>query len=152
MVEKQRGRAPLRIMRAGEVDNVQLIAEICRAAVVALPLVEWPRDLDRERAPEMVWAYMTSRRYFEEMDLQIIRLPRAFVLDRSHDCKSSAIFAAAMLNAAGWPVVLRFVTQPARPWWSHVYAVAGGVAVDPLLPLGSEADYLQRFDFNPATP
>jgi hypothetical protein len=136
-------------MRAGEADNVGLIGEICRAAVVALPLVRWPVGLPRDQAPELVWRYMTSRRYVEEMELQVIRLPRAFVLDSSHDCKSSAVFAAAMLNAAGYNVVLRFVTQPERWWWSHVYCVADGVPVDPLLPLGREVSYLQRFDYNP---
>ena len=151
MAGTQRAGASVRIMRAGDVDNLELLGEICRAAVLALPLVSWPDALDRSRAPALVHAYMAGRSYFEELDVQVIRLPRALVLDHSHDCKSSAVFAAAMLNAAGWPVVLRFITQPARPWWSHVYTVAGGVAVDPLLPLGDQAPYVSRFDFNPCT-
>lgn len=150
MTPHQRPRMPLRIMRAGDADNVELIAEICRAAVVALPLVSWPDELSRADAPAIVHGYIGSRRYDEELGLQVIRLPRAFVLDHSHDCKSSAIFAAALLNAAGYRVALRFIQQSSRPWWSHVYCVADGLAVDPLLPLGQEASRIASFDFFPA--
>ena len=142
------GRAPAHIMRAGEADNDTLIREIVAAAALAVDRVRWPRGLDRARAPEIVHAYLSDHsRYQEENELQIIRLPRALVVTGVHDCKSSAVFAYAMLRAAGYRVRLRFIRQPARPWWSHVYAVADGVAVDPLLPLGHEAPQTARMDY-----
>lgn len=134
-------------MRAGVADNATLIREIHRAAREAARLVHWPAGLPRDRARELVHRYLSRySRYFEEGELQVIRLPRALVLHGQHDCKSSAVFAFALLRAAGYPVVLRFIKQPSRPWWSHVYVVAGGVAVDPLLPLGSEPAQTDRLD------
>lgn len=134
-------------MRAGDADNGTLIREIHRVARDAVRLVRWPAGLPRERARELVHAYLSEHStYFEEGELQVIRYPRALVVQGVHDCKSSAVFAFAMLRAAGYPVVLRFIRQPSRPWWSHVYVVAGGVAVDPLLPLGSEPVSTDQLD------
>lgn len=142
------GRAPAHIMRAGEADNDTLIREIVSAARLAVERVRWPRGLDRSKAREMVHAYLSEHsEYREEAELQIIRLPRALVLTGVHDCKSSAVFAYSMLRAAGYRVRLRFIKQPARPWWSHVYVMADGVAVDPLLPLGHEAPSMAVLDY-----
>lgn len=126
-------------MRAGVVTNSQLVAEIHRAALLACSLVYWPDGLDRNRARVFVHSFLADHtQYVEDLDLQVIKLPRAFVLDGVGDCKSSAVFACAFLSAAGYSVALRFIRQASRPWLSHVYAVADGVAVDPLLPLGVE--------------
>jgi len=149
MTQRQRPRPPARIMRAGEVSNLELIGEICRAAVEALPLVSWPASLPAADAPSLVHRWLRDHsQYKEEGALQVVRLPRALVVQRLHDCKSSAVFAASLLRAAGYPVALRFVKQPERPWWSHVYVMAGGFAVDPLLPLGAECDRTARFDYH----
>jgi hypothetical protein len=127
-------------MRAGDVANRELVIEVCAAALAACRVSRWPDRLPREHARAMVYEYLRDHSaYFEETDLQVIRMPRALVIDGVGDCKSTAIFAAALLHAAGCRVALRFIRQPGRPWWSHVYAVADGVAVDPLLPLGHEA-------------
>lgn len=135
-------------MRAGEVDNRRLVLEICAAAAHASRLVKWPAGLDPARAPELVHAYLADHvRYFEEEDLQIIRLPRALVIDGVGDCKSTAVTGAALLHAAGHPARLRFIRQRTRPWWSHVYAMAGNVAIDPLLPLGAEAERTAALDY-----
>lgn len=135
-------------MRAGVVSNRALVLEICTAARRACGSVVWPDGLARADARELVHQWLTDHSlYSEETDLQVIRLPRALVRDGVGDCKSSAVFAASMLHAAGYPVVLRFIKQPDRPWWSHVYAVAGGVAVDPLLPLGREASRTAHLDY-----
>lgn len=135
-------------MRAGDVSNRSLVLEICAAARRALPTVYWPDDLPRSDARAIVHTWLADHsRYFEEQGLQVIRLPRALVREGVGDCKSSAVFAAAMLHAAGYPVLLRFIKQPDRPWWSHVYAVADGVAVDPLLPLGREAERTAHLDY-----
>ena len=140
-------RAPVRIMRAGDASNAELVSEICRAAVEARRLVYWP-ELPKGDLRAMVHRYLADHStYREEMDLQVVRLPRALVVQGIGDCKSSAVFAFALLGAAGYPVALRFVKQPNRPWWSHVYALAGGVAVDPLLPLGAECPRTAHFDF-----
>lgn len=135
-------------MRAGVATNDVLIREIVRAAGEAVPLVRWPRGLDRAKARELVHAYLSQHStYDEEGDLQIIRLPRALVVTGVHDCKSSAVFAYAMLRAAGYRCALRFIKQPARGWWSHVYVMADGVAVDPLLSLGHEAPATAVLDY-----
>lgn len=136
-------------MRAGDADNRTLVLEICAAALHACRITTWPSELDPARAPELVHTWMAEHlEYFEEGDLQVIRLPRALALDRVGDCKSTAVTAAALLHAAGHPVRLRFIRQRARPWWSHVYAMAGDVSVDPLLPLGSEAERTAALDYH----
>lgn len=135
-------------MRTGDVSNRMLVLEICAAARRACGFVQWPDGLSRSDARELVYRWLVDHsRYFEEQELQVIRLPRALVRDGVGDCKSSAVFAASMLHAAGYPVVLRFIKQPDRPWWSHVYVLAGGVAVDPLLPLGREAERTAHLDY-----
>lgn len=112
------------------------------------------RELAERHGPEhlarILHEYVTERtRYRAENAVQRVRYPSAFVRQRIGDCKSTAIFLASMLDAAGVPVALRFVQTPGRPWFGHVYAVAPEIGpVDPLLSFGTEVAYLRREDHN----
>lgn len=115
------------------------------AAVRSLARRHGPEDLAR-----ILWEYVRRRtRYHAESGVQRVRYPAALLREGVGDCKSTGIFLSSMLKAAGVPVVLRFVQTHGRPWYGHVYAVAPGIGpVDPLLPFGTEVDYLRREDHN----
>lgn len=122
--------------RTGNGGFVQLTVAAARRAAA---LVQWPDALDPEDAPRIAWAWVRERtRYAKDRGGQWIRLPSALARDRVGDCKSSAVTIAALCAAAGWPVVLRFAGYRSSPHWAHVYAMADGVPVDPLLPFGAE--------------
>ena len=71
-------------------------------------------------------------------------MPHVLLASRVGDCKSTAVLCASLLAAAGCRVELKFLQyEAARPWWEHVYCLADGVPVDPLLPLGREYPYLR---------
>lgn len=111
--------------------------------------MRWPVQLSREDAPRIIHEYLRTRiRYFAEPpSSQRVRLPSGTVKERVADCKSTAIFLASALHAAGWDVSLRFIRQKGtRKGWNHVYITADGIPVDPLLPFGREALYLDRKD------
>lgn len=103
-----------------------------------------------EQLARILWRYVRERtRYRAESGTQRVRYPAALLREGIGDCKSTGIFIASMMAAAGIPVVLRFVQTPGRPWYGHVYAVADGIGpVDPLLPFGTEVEYLRREDHN----
>lgn len=139
--------------------NAQLrreIVTVARTAARNINLDATARDAIRELAdrhpPEelarILHEYVTDRTaYRAENRTQRVRYPAAFVRQGIGDCKSTAIFLASILHAAGVPVLVRFVQTAGRPWYGHVYAVALGIGpVDPLLPFGSEVAYLRRED------
>jgi hypothetical protein len=133
--------APTRVLHARDnVTNGQLVHMVTKAARMAVGRMRWPKQLDPDRAPQIVHAYLRHHvRYkAEPPSMQVVRLPSATVKERVGDCKSTAVFAAAALHAAGWPVQLRFIKQNGRGSFSHVYAVADGVPIDPLLEFGRE--------------
>ena len=147
-------------LRARSMTNAQLrreIVTVARRAATNINLDATARNAIRELAdghpPEelarLLHSYIVNRtEYRAENRTQRVRYPAAFVRQRIGDCKSTAIFLASMLHAAGVPVLLRFVQTPGRPWYGHVYAVALGIGpVDPLLPFGSEVSYLRREDY-----
>lgn len=122
---------------------------VVAAARVAADKMRWPVQLSREDAPRIIHEYLRTRiRYFAEPpSSQRVRLPSGTVKERVADCKSTAIFLASALHAAGWDVSLRFIRQKGtRKGWNHVYITADGIPVDPLLPFGREALYLDRKD------
>jgi hypothetical protein len=122
---------------------------VVAAARVAADRMRWPVQLSREDAPRIIHEYLRTRiRYFAEPpSSQRVRLPSGTVKERVADCKSTAIFLASALHAAGWDVRLRFIRQKGtRKGWNHVYITADGIPVDPLLPFGREALYLSRKD------
>lgn len=120
--------------------NAQLVRAVTDAARKAAAATHWPDPPDRERVPELLHAYINERtRYKAERSTQVIRWPSALVRLRVGDCKSTAVFIAALSAAAGCRAALVFIKQAGQPYYSHVYAVVDGVPVDPLLPLGQEA-------------
>jgi transglutaminase-like putative cysteine protease len=122
---------------------------VVAAAKVAADRVRWPDELDREDAPRIIHEYLRTRiRYFAEPpSSQRVRLPSGTVKERVADCKSTAVFLASSLRAAGWTVKIRFIRQRGTAkGFNHVYVVADGIPVDPLLPLGREALYLAKKD------
>lgn len=129
--------------------NGALRREIVRVARDAAARMTWPEELDRERAPELLHGWVRRHtRYVEEAEPQRVRYPAALLSERVGDCKSTAIFIASGLAAAGHAVQLRFIQQPDRPWYSHVYAyLPDRGAVDPLLGLYEETPYLRALDY-----
>ena len=128
-----------RVIWGTNTGNGGFVQMTTAAARHAVRVVRWPEALNAEDAPWMAWELVRSRtRYERDRGGQWIRLPSALIRDRVGDCKSTAILIAALCKAAGWPVALRFVGYRDRPYYSHVYAVVGGVPVDPLLPFGAE--------------
>lgn len=132
-----------RVLHARNVTNGQLVQMVTKAAQMAAGRMRWPAQLPRERAPEIIHTYLRRHvRYKAEPPaMQVVRLPSATVKQRVADCKSTAVFLVSALHAAGWPVQLRFIKQGGRGAWSHVYALADGLPVDPLLPFGQEPVY-----------
>lgn len=149
------------ILRARSMNNAELRREIVavarrsasnlrndptsRAALAELLRRHGPQGLART-----LWQYVRERtNYRAESGEQRVRYPAALLREGVGDCKSTAIFIASMLDAAGVPAGVRFVQTPGRPWFGHVYAITPGAGpVDPLLSFGSEVDYLRREDHN----
>lgn len=132
---------PTRIIHARTVTNGELVDMVTAAAKVAARSMRWPHQLSRHDAPQLVHAYLKSRvRYFAEPpSMQVVRLPSATVKQKVADCKSTAVFLAGALAAAGHRVTLRFIKQRGGATYSHVYVLANGVPVDPLLAFGRES-------------
>lgn len=147
MAQKTR---PLRALYARTVTNGQLVNMVVAAARVAAARMRWPNGLDRDAAPEIIHEYLKRHKKYraEGPGAQKVRLPSALVKDRTADCKSTAVFLAGALAAAGHQVTLRFIRQRGArgAGYSHVYVTTAGTAVDPLLPFGMEALYLTRKD------
>lgn len=119
--------------------DVAHVANACAPFVPAL----WTRD----RAPLGAWMFTVGNvHYIPEDSDQFIRTPWRTVADGFGDCKSTAILIACLCAACGCDVVLRFIVHPGESDWGHVYAVADGVAVDPLLAFGEEMPYVCRHD------
>jgi len=141
-------RIPVGAIVSHQVDNAGLIADVVAAARVAAGLVAG--GLPRDQAGPLAWAYAKAHtRYLEETDpdMQTPRMPWRFVADGVGDCKSTAIYIAAVCAASGCEVLLRFVTLPGDTLPGHVYAVVDGIPCDPLLELGEECLYIRGLDF-----
>lgn len=145
-------------------DNAQLRREITTVArTAARNIASDPdalaavRELRARHGAEgmarVLHAYINERtRYRAEGATQRVRYPRAMLRERVGDCKSTAVFIASKLAAAGVPVVLRYVQTPGRSWYGHVYAYAPGIGpVDPLLPFGTEVAFTRHLD-EPVNP
>lgn len=116
-------------------DNAQLVGAVVHAARDAADGVRWTVPPDRSQVPDLLHRYVRTRtKYRAENSTQVIRYPSALVRERVGDCKSTAVFIASLAAAAGCRSSVVFIRQAGRPWWSHVFAVVDGVAVDPLLP------------------
>lgn len=144
----QRAYAPARIMRARDVSNHALRLEVVNQARDVARTVRWAVMPERSRVPSMLYRYVARRvPYIADGFTQRITRPAAIVGGGlTADCKSTAVFIGGLAAAAGCDVVLRFVRYPELPWFSHVYAVVDGRAVDPLQAYGSELSYLRAED------
>ncbi|MCH9736003.1 MAG: transglutaminase-like domain-containing protein [Actinomycetia bacterium] len=132
-----------RVYARARVGNRTLVSQVTKHAREAASRVHWDSPLPNPVAN--IHHYLAGHiRYRAEGEDQIIRRPSALVALGVGDCKSTAVFAASLLKAHGVPVQLAFVKTADRPWWSHVYVIADGVVVDPLLPLGDECQYVER--------
>lgn len=137
---------PPRVIRARTDANTwTLVTDVTHAAQLAARYATWPRDLDRSRALEQVHALAASVTYRADTDAQTIKMPGVLLQENIGDCKSTAVLCASLLSAAGIRGVrLKFLQyEPGPTWWEHVYCVADGVPVDPLLPLGHEFPYFR---------
>lgn len=135
------------VLSDGHVSNAQLIGDVVAAARESARCVRG--GLDRATAGRQCWDYVraATRYHAETPDAQLVRLPWRFVADGVGDCKSQAIFVAALCAASGCTVVLRFVTLPNDSAPGHVYAVVDGIPVDPLLEYGQECPYIRASDY-----
>lgn len=130
-----------------DVDNpglVALVADAARAA--ALDVVG---GLPRRDAARLCWEYIRHHTtYLEETNPfeQLPRMPWRFVKDGVGDCKSQAIYTAALCAASGCRVFLRFVTMAGDTEPGHVYTIVDNIPVDPLLPFGTECPYIASLD------
>lgn len=132
---------------SADVDNPELVAMTVAAAQEAVRKVVG--GLPAGLAPRLCWWYVRHFTRYEEEgpDAQMIRLPWRFVDDGVGDCKSQAIYTAAICAASGCRVALRFATLPGDVEPGHVYAVVDGVPVDPLLEFGEECSYIAAVDY-----
>lgn len=137
---------PPRVIRARTDANTwTLVNDVTYAARIAAASIAWPRNLPRRDALEVVHALAASVRYRADQNDQTIKLPHVLLNSGVGDCKSTSILCASLLHAAGVPNVrLKFLQYEEGPtWWEHVYCVANGTPVDPLLPLGKEFPYFR---------
>jgi hypothetical protein len=148
MPGKRSPKGRKRVLYSTHMDNAALVVAVVQAARNAADGVTWRNAPQRRRVPELLHRYVTTRtRYRAENSTQVIRYPSALVRERVGDCKSTAVFIAALAAAAGCSSSVVFIRQANRPWWSHVFAVVDGVVVDPLLPLDREAPNTGRREY-----
>ena len=147
-MSSQRAYTPARIMRARDVSNHALRLEVVTQARNVAGNVRWAVQPERARVPAMLYEYVSRHvPYVADAFTQRITRPAAIVGGGlTADCKSTAVFIGGLAAAAGCDVVLRFVRYRELPWFSHVYAVVDGRAVDPLQAFGSELPYLRTED------
>ena len=135
---------PVRVYSA-RVDNaelMQMVARVARASVAHIRSAPHRADF-----PELLHTFVRNcTQYRAERGDQFIRTPRAFVRDRVGDCKTTAVFIAAMCKRQGHRVSLRYIITDGNAHYSHVYPIVDGVAVDPLLEFGKEARYIWHHD------
>lgn len=145
---KRSGKARGRQLYEVHTDNAGLVRAVCNAARDAVRCVRWREAPDLDRLPELLHTYINTRtRYRPEGGTQVIRYPSAFVREGVGDCKSTAVFVAALGAAAGCRATVVFIRQAGRPYFSHVFATLDGMTVDPLLPLGTEAPNTGRVEY-----
>jgi len=132
---------------SADVNNPELVAMTVATAEAAVGMVAG--GLARAEAPVLCWLFVRHFTRYEEEgpEAQQIRLPWRFVADGVGDCKSQAIYTAAVCAASGCRVALRFATLPGDEEPGHVYAVVDGVPVDPLLEFGKECAYIAAVDY-----
>jgi len=122
-----------------EVDNVELMALVTAAAMVAVEQVG--RFAPEDGFSVYCWQYLRNNiRYIPEMGEQLIRMPWATIREGRADCKSQTVFTVALCAAHGDAVAVRFARLPGCDYFGHVYAVVNGIPVDPLLPYGKECE------------
>jgi len=128
------------------VNNSQLVEVVTRVGRASAADARWPDNLNANDAAFIAWQYVRQRsRYYPDRGDQYVRTPRAFVREGIGDCKTTAVFIAAMAHAAGHRAALKFVTLPGRRHFGHVYAMVDGVAFDPLLHIGEEVLHSQSY-------
>jgi hypothetical protein len=148
MPGKRSQKGQKRTLYSTHMDNAALVGAVVDAARNAADIVRWSDPPDRDRVPDLLHRYVrTCTKYRAENDTQVIRYPSALVRERVGDCKSTAVFIAALAAGAGCRSSVVFIRQQGKPWWSHVFAVVDGVAVDPLLPLSREAPNTGRREY-----
>ena len=103
-------------------DIVQLVT--MAANDPATDLTSWPDDFDPNEAALLAWETLRELQYVPDMDGQTVKAPRVLLATGVGDCKSFAVFAAKVLKAAGWRVMLRFVKNEPGDSVQHVYVIA----------------------------
>jgi hypothetical protein len=116
--------------------------------------VEQLRGASDRETLRNVWKWVRENvRYKEDGGkLEIIKSPRALLLDGVGDCKSMSVLAGAIIRKLGFPFFYRVVFyDPENPNTGHIYVVArasgGNVIVDPVDSVfDREQSYFEKID------
>lgn len=114
-------------------SNGDIIKEIHQALPIAIRQVagdvaNWFKRDSLKSTAWQIWHFLkTEIHYVKDDDNQKIKLPSAFVADATGDCKSYALFSAAILSALNIPYVIRYTGYiPGATEPQHVYVVVDG--------------------------
>lgn len=117
-------------------DQVKNIAQTFRGAT------------DRDTARNIFDFLKNNITYLEDQGRQVIKLPARLLLDGSGDCKSFALFTAAILKNLNIPASLRFTSYTAEPQPSHVYVVTAAGIIDAVYThFDAEKKYQSKKDY-----
>ena len=144
-MEPQTDAAPPRTIRARVSTPNGDRREVVNATRYAVDRVRG--GLPRDQAAAMCHRFLKEFvEYVPDMGHQMVRMPWRTVEDGEADCKSQAVFVAAMCGASGCRVSLRFVRWAGEDYFGHVYAMVDGSPCDPLCDLGAEDPFAQCID------
>lgn len=143
------------------ISNGQLIGELNDSFPIALDQVKnlaphFKGASDHQTITNVFNWVCKNLRYKKDGITQRIKLPNELIRTGVADCKSLSLFVAALLNACGIPVRLRYVSyKKDDPTPGHVYVVTHLGAIDPTLGLERGADklfkqvpYFYKYDFD----
>lgn len=132
-------------VRTVEVDNDGLVDEVVAHARVFADMIVGVPVFDGEATHAYLVEHVT---YTPDDDLkaQLLRAPWRTASEGRADCKSYAIFIAALAKSAGDRVCLRFIDEVGVGAYTHVYAIVNGTPIDPLEPYGSEIPHVAARD------
>jgi hypothetical protein len=116
--------------------NGQLMREIIKAFPKALQqtrkIAQRFNKGSEVASAKAVWDFLRNEiKYKEDSGLiQKVKQPSALIGSGTGDCKSYALFAAAVMANLGYPVALRFAGYNGATHPGHVYTIAGSTIID----------------------
>jgi len=130
-------------------DIAAAVIAACRLAVCRMPAVP---GMTRATAGRMAHAYARECiAYIAETGDQYVRMPWRTMTDGRADCKSTAIFVAALTAPHGCRVDLVFCRWHGDRHLGHVYCEVDGIPADPLREYAQADPAAERIRVNIAT-